>query len=56
MKQDVEDLYLPSVHNCIQSAIFQIGIGNLQRAIDFLTQAQHNLEKARHPSQQRKKR
>lgn len=55
MKKDAEDLYLPSAHNCIQSAIFQIGIGNLQRAIEFLNQAQNNLAKARHPSQQPKK-
>jgi hypothetical protein len=45
MSDDALDFYLPNVHNCIESAKYQLVTGNHALALDFLNAAQKSLAK-----------
>lgn len=54
MENELFDLHLPNAYGCIQSALFQLERGNLERTQAFLEAAGRSLSKAGiHPQTER---
>jgi hypothetical protein len=46
MPEDAKYLHIPNAYNSIQSALYQLSIGKIELAIQFLENSQSSLTKA----------